>query len=103
MKEYYKSKREYWNSEIALMKTPKFWKLEAKKLWLSARVLYDQQNDILVNHESKYPFFFGWNVIRMLIGFSLENLLKAYLISKIKRIIGFPKKGILRLVIKVMI
>lgn len=98
MKEYYESIREQWDTEAYYAKDPKVWVAEAMNLWLSAKVLYDQQWQWSVSGEDdkdlSYPSFWGFRVIRMLIGFSFENLIKAYLINeKGKEADWFSKEG----------
>jgi len=98
MNEYYTSLRKYWESEIVYAKEPEIWKSEAIGLWLSAKVLYDQQSNCLLQDDKTYPFFFGWRVIRMLIGFCLENLIKAYLIVHHRKDVEwFKKEGTLKI------
>ncbi len=97
MKEYYTSIRDHWDTEVFYTKDPNVWVAEAINLWFSAKVLYDQQwewtrdeNDSI----DSYPAFWGHRVIRMLMGFAFENLIKAYLIKeKGKDVEWFRKEG----------
>ena len=82
MKKYYDSSRDYWDSEAEFAKSADVWKVEAYQLWMSAKVIYDQQLSTMGNGPHRYPAFWGWRVVRMLIAFSLENLIKAYLLQK---------------------
>ena len=78
MKEYYESPREFWESEAEFAKSTAGWKIEAYQLWMSAKVIHDQQVAMFGDGPYPYPAFWGWRVVRMLIAFSLENLIKAY-------------------------
>ncbi len=82
MKEYYESPRDFWETEAELAKSSAAWKVEAFQLWMSAKVIYDQQMATFGEGPYLYPAFWGWRVVRMLIAFSLENLIKAYLIQE---------------------
>ena len=94
MKEFYESPRDYWDSEAEYAKRPDVWKVEAYQLWMSAKVLYDQQLSVMSDGPHQYPAFWGWRVVRMLIAFSLENLVKAYLIQEMcKDSEWFAKEG----------
>lgn len=97
MKEYYTTLREHWDQEAFYAKEPEVWISEALNLWLSAKVLYDQQREWIGDKEKtmkQYPAFGGHRIIRMLIGFAFENLIKAYLIKdKGKDAEWFRKEG----------
>jgi hypothetical protein len=84
MNEYYTSLRKQWDTEAFFAKDSEVWVNESVNLWYSAKVLYDQQWQWASDEETSdpYPVFWGHRVIRMLMGFAFENLIKAYLITE---------------------
>jgi hypothetical protein len=78
-----KSNQEIWQRELALAQRPEIWKSFAIETRLCAEFLLDKYETKLISDESREMFraFFAYKYIRMLMGYSLENLIKGLLLS----------------------
>jgi len=78
--------REVWNFEQNLASKPDVWRNEAINLRFTAEALWLYDDEVIqkVFHDRapcRLPSFFSARVERMLLGFSLENLVKAVLLQ----------------------
>jgi len=98
----YESKRNIWEFEKKLSLKPRVWRDEAINLKYSAEVLisYDEEvMDCIFNKkiQPRFPPFFSARVARMLMGFALENMIKAILLQHNNNVAEvFSKEGSLK-------
>lgn len=82
MKKLYRKIRDVWNESSNLLhEKPEIWISEATNLKNTAELLYEHEKLQMTNSSSlpdklKTGAFFRGRIIRMMIGFSIENLLK---------------------------
>jgi hypothetical protein len=81
----YKSNRQVWDLEAYLASKPTVWLREAYNLKCTIKVLLLYETSLYKDSSEpntrQLPVFFSANITRMLMGFSLENLVKALLLK----------------------
>ena len=82
----HKSNRDVWNIEAFVASDQKVWLCKAHDLRQSATLLFQYEEEVRVKifiekKPTRLPLFWTAGQARMLIGFSLENLLKAILLK----------------------
>ena len=96
MTKQYEPARDVWEFEQYLASKPDVWINQARNLRYSAEALCLHHDEALQrvsqeNWATRIPLFWGAGVTRMLMGFSLENLIKAILLQnpdKLKTVFG---------------
>jgi hypothetical protein len=102
MCDQYENARDVWEFERFLASKPHVWLVEATNLRLAcdALLLYDDEVTVSIfdkREQPRLPAFFSARIERMLMGFALENVVKAILLQNPEELrVAFSREGNLK-------